>query len=372
MRFARWSSDAALVRGTLRRRGFIVGEEQEILDRPQREEEDHEELRGQLSQEVLKLPESLREAIHLYYYEGKSTRRVARALSISKSAVKARLMRGRDLLRKRLWRELEPSLRQTIPSARDWRKRGRTLAFYLMASVGAQAGCGEKSTAMSSAAKSIAARSGVASASAAGATSVAWSFIFMSAKKLFLGLALAALLLAGGVVVVWNLTDPSRARAPVASSPEPANSAVTAGVTEKLKKKEVSSIVPSLSISRSTTGISGTIFLEGVPASGGVNVAAAREGTQEIAGQTISREDGTFLLSDLPPGRYIAGAWKGAWGKRWDFESDEWIEVQPGMLTEGCDLMLSLGVILEGYVVEKGTKKPIPGALVRWFLFPSA
>lgn len=58
-----------------------------------------------LWQAVLSLPESLRAVVTLYYYDGYSVRETARILSLTEGAVKTRLSRARDLLRKLLEKE---------------------------------------------------------------------------------------------------------------------------------------------------------------------------------------------------------------------------------------------------------------------------
>ena len=52
--------------------------------------------------EVMKLPEKYRVAIHLFYYEDMAVRDIADCLKISEGSVKMRLSRGRDLLKERL------------------------------------------------------------------------------------------------------------------------------------------------------------------------------------------------------------------------------------------------------------------------------
>ena len=61
---------------------------------------EHKELDEEVSKSVSELPETLRETISLYYYEGESVREVARALQVSEDAVLKRLERGRGLLQR--------------------------------------------------------------------------------------------------------------------------------------------------------------------------------------------------------------------------------------------------------------------------------
>ena len=67
-----------------------VGSEIEI------DEEDTE-----MYEAVSELPETLRVAIHLHYYEGYSIKEIAGILDIAPSAVSMRLTRAKELLRKR-------------------------------------------------------------------------------------------------------------------------------------------------------------------------------------------------------------------------------------------------------------------------------
>ena len=58
-----------------------------------------------LWQAVLSLSDDLRSAITLFYYEGLSVREIAAVLNISESAVKTRLSRGREKLRRLLYEQ---------------------------------------------------------------------------------------------------------------------------------------------------------------------------------------------------------------------------------------------------------------------------
>jgi RNA polymerase sigma factor (sigma-70 family) len=55
-----------------------------------------------LTETVLALPKSYRIVIHLYYYEDYSVSEISKILSISESAVKNRLLRGRKMLKAEL------------------------------------------------------------------------------------------------------------------------------------------------------------------------------------------------------------------------------------------------------------------------------
>ncbi|MGI6118075.1 MAG: RNA polymerase sigma factor [Bilifractor sp.] len=51
---------------------------------------------------VLELPENYREVIHLFYYENLSIKEIAEVLDLTEGAVKTRLRRGRESLKKKL------------------------------------------------------------------------------------------------------------------------------------------------------------------------------------------------------------------------------------------------------------------------------
>lgn len=58
-----------------------------------------------LFESVMKLPEKYRVVIHLFYFEDYSTREIAGILRLGESNVKARLMRGRQMLKDMLREE---------------------------------------------------------------------------------------------------------------------------------------------------------------------------------------------------------------------------------------------------------------------------
>lgn len=60
---------------------------------------------------VKSLPESCREAVHLFYYEGYSTAQIARILGRSETAVRSALRRGREKLREILREDYDFEIR---------------------------------------------------------------------------------------------------------------------------------------------------------------------------------------------------------------------------------------------------------------------
>ena len=51
---------------------------------------------------VMELPETFREVVYLYYYEGYTTAQIARIVGVKEGTVKSRLFRARESLRNRL------------------------------------------------------------------------------------------------------------------------------------------------------------------------------------------------------------------------------------------------------------------------------
>jgi len=101
------------------------------VDSRSQESPEGKEFRERLWTEVRQLPEAIRDAILIYYQDGESLREVARALGIKRSAAKMRLKRGRDVLRERLWSELEETLRDLLPATRTRAQRRRELCLLL-------------------------------------------------------------------------------------------------------------------------------------------------------------------------------------------------------------------------------------------------
>lgn len=66
---------------------------------------DQKEENIDLIKKVLELPEKYRIPIHLFYYEDYSIKQIASVLDISESTIKIRLKRGREKLKKSMWKE---------------------------------------------------------------------------------------------------------------------------------------------------------------------------------------------------------------------------------------------------------------------------
>lgn len=73
-----------------------------IEDLSNRSTEDEKHPDDSLLKAVSKLPEKYRRVIVLYYFGDETVEEIARTLSLSITAVKKRLQRGRDLIRQEL------------------------------------------------------------------------------------------------------------------------------------------------------------------------------------------------------------------------------------------------------------------------------
>jgi len=63
------------------------------------QEQGYSQEENEIIDEIRKLPSKYKDCIHLYYIEGYSVNEISKILSISESAVKMRLKRGREKLR---------------------------------------------------------------------------------------------------------------------------------------------------------------------------------------------------------------------------------------------------------------------------------
>lgn len=152
------------------------------------------ELRERVWSEVERLPESLREAVFLYYHEGRSVRQVAGSLGLSNAAVKKRLQSGREILSARLWRALEDTLRDLLPSVREWKRTGRRLTLITVAALST----GRPAEALAGSMASASAAGGLKALGGLGALGGGWIVM----KNVVIG-AIAAAGLVTGVALVW-------------------------------------------------------------------------------------------------------------------------------------------------------------------------
>src|SRR2546426_7098935 len=155
------------------------------------------EFRDVIWRQVAELPQAVREAVFLYYHEGESARAVAKTLGTSRATVLKRLERGRKLLREKLWRELEDSIREMIPSTREWRRKGRQLAILLVGAVATSWG-------IRAAPAAVAATAGRAIESDYFFFKLLARGVAMAAKKQGIAIGLAFLMIAGGLYLFMD------------------------------------------------------------------------------------------------------------------------------------------------------------------------
>jgi RNA polymerase sigma-70 factor (ECF subfamily) len=326
---------------------------------PAGSEEDARELSELVDREVRRLPESLREAIFLYYYDGESVRRVAQALSLSTSAVKSRLKRAREALRGRLWRELEESFRRVVPSTRKWTRGGRRLALFLGAAALPQAGGASL------------ARATVAPA-VKNTLKVSLGMLLMKANKSFVIAVLSLLLFSGGLVLLslqYGRKSSPENSAPLespsqtaASHPRGASGAVetpVAGGADTLPPGEK----PSDSAAEATNARYALVGFVADEEGSAIPEAAVgleclerpplEDGRRpEIEG--TSDKEGAFRFGDLEGGRYRV------WAKRFDHGYAS----EPVLLRETRTVVITLKpaahVVGRAYLYDRS--RPLPDA----------
>lgn len=154
------------------------------------------EIHDRLWAEVDRLPEETREAVFLYYYEGQSTKEVARALGVTVSTVKNRLQRGRDSLRRKLWRQLGKALEEEMPSERDWRRRGCRLGLLAVTASAAWGG------GMDVHAVSLSGTAAGLPASRASFLSLIASGVVMTSKSVLIAVCASLLVILGTVLLL--------------------------------------------------------------------------------------------------------------------------------------------------------------------------
>lgn len=145
-----------------------------------------------LEEAILRLPESYREPLVLYYRQEKSIREVAAVLGINESAVQTRLYRARQVLREEVAARLERALERTAP--------GKGFTKAVMAAVGGAA----------------AGLAGSAEAAVGGAASTG-SATVLGTLTVKLAAAAAVIAVAAGAVFVFR---PGEAGAPAMAQTE--------------------------------------------------------------------------------------------------------------------------------------------------------
>ncbi len=165
------------------------------------------ELRETLWRKVSEMPEGIREAVFLYYHEGESARRTAAALGISLAAALKRLERGRELLREKLWGEMEERLRGSMPSSREWTRRARRLVILLIGTVGASWGAAAAGAGLAATSTGAATASANAALGKAALSPATLGGITMAGKKTA-AIVLTAIALGAGLGGLLFLRSP--------------------------------------------------------------------------------------------------------------------------------------------------------------------
>ncbi len=76
--------------------------------------------------------------------------------------------------------------------------------------------------------------------------------------------------------------------------------------------------------------------------------------------RVLTDDQGAFEITGLDPGKYTLSAERKGWAK----SADVAVECESGAVTEGVELVLRTGEILNGRVIERGTAAPVEGAVV--------
>ena len=307
---------------------------------------DRRDLNERLWREVDQLSPDVREAILLYYYDGESTRRVAQVLGVSRTAVKSRLLRGRDALRGRLWHELRQSLCDELPSRREWRRRGRQLTLLIVAT-------------RASGTAGAASRGGPSvSATGSGAIGVDTT-----------QLAIVVTFVVVGGMGAWYFMNPPG---------EPSmQSSLTDAHSSRTADAHVTRVVDGPPIdgratTQSTPQVSGTVVFrdDGAPAAD-ANVAMILDGAREHAAVTKTDAAGQYQFESLAPGRYRTFFWRETWTTHGPYEDGRFVELGSGIHRDNVDGWLVPGVSIQGEVVREITGEPISGAALSagWIQF---
>ena len=335
------------------------------------------ELKDELWSAVDALPAGVREAIFLYYYEGRSIRAVATALEVTNSAAKSRLQRGREILRERLWHRLQEALDNESPNRKDLQRKSRHLALLVIAAAPAAATAAtttpkvEHTDSPSGPGPASSSDGPAATLEAAGvtATKTVTGVILMSSKQLLVGIGVLTACALGGWFA-FEATHQEDSPTHTAQSPS-ATSSTSDDATERTTTstpRPVSATPTPPATPAIAGGIAGGIegrvaFHDDGVAVAGARVEAIRSDTGDIAADARTDESGHFRLA-LANGRYFLFASKDTWTTRAKKLADP-IDVKPGQFVR-ADRSLVAGGPLSGVVQIESTQEPVPGADVTY------
>ena len=351
-RFGPWflSIVRNVTRKELRRtdRWLVTSELEEYGDEPTNTLESRE-VSERLQAEVCRLPDSVRESIYLYYYEGESTRRVARALGLTTSDVKNRLRRGRELLRRKLWRSLGASLRLAAPSAREQRISARRLSLLILSTFAVSSGTMSAASASCSPMQTV-------------------GVITLSSKKTAAGFTLCLLLIAAGYLG-GSHSRPASLQEQIGIDPGETRTQETLRVprvtpkTTPTMKATVDTKPPAPDKTREAASTHGSLVVTVLHA--GRNETASEVGvllrprpqpSPSWKSYLVRTDDaGEAHFERLSPGEYTIGFDRAYPRGRWLR-----VEVPAGELTE-LRVRLPAGIRVEGEVVDRDGR-PVPDA----------
>lgn len=338
------------------------------------------ELREHVWRKVAELPAGTREAIFLYYQDGESVGRVAKSLQISATAVKQRLKRGRDLLRESLWRELGDTLKDMLPSARQWRQRARTMSLIIFAALPTTSAVTAGTAVQAASLSSFSTISRVLSGALA-----------MSSKKIALSALFALLVSLGGLFLLSRLSGSKPLPVEIAArgADAGASNPATAAAGDRTKTSD-SAAASTLAAAAGTPGAL-PVSIQGRVTCGDAGVAGARIRTlslpawQKIAGgesneldlakklarlskafrqeltaapAVESGPDGAFSVRGLAAGDYRLVTAHPEHLPHWE----TLVSVPPQGAAE-AEIRLTLAQSIRGQVVDDAGK-PIAGAVV--------
>lgn len=307
------------------------------------------ELRRTVLREVRSLPQDVREAVFLYYWEGESVRCVARCLRTTPATIKNRLHRGRAILRERLWCALGETLRDMIPSAREERRAARQLTLIVLSTLATTA------VAASTGGAAVTAGASTATLQAAQAAGV----LTMTTKKVA-GAAVLCVLLFGTGFLGGSFTRPPESHSVTPGDPPPSHSALPSPAparpvaVAKLSATEEEPDPGAAVEEAAPTPTTGDVLVT-------VIRAVRNEPAADIEVRLVPHDrpspawrrsfattdaSGQANFEGLLPGRYVLGFDRAYPETRWPT-----IEVAAGAMTE-TRLRLREGIRVEGTVVD--------------------
>ncbi len=316
------------------------------------------DLRETLWRKVAEMPEGIREAVFLYYHEGESARRTAAALGISLAAALKRLERGREILREKLWGEMDDRLRGSMPSSREWTRRARRLAILLIGTVGASWGATAAGAGFVGAAASANTALSKAALSPATLSLGGIGMAAVNAKKIGIGLSVLLLLLGSGLFIAdpFHLRGGREAKIASAPTPDPAAADDEKPSPSRAPKAEAPEAEEPAPVEPFGSILARAVYEDDKEPVPGVLARGFGKGDGNLRTVTTD-EKGEARFPRVPEGGFQVYLQRG----NTTFAAKT-IEVEAGLESE-LTLELPPGVQIDGIVVD-GDGKPVPGASI--------